>query len=124
MDSDEILEELRRCQNELRAVSAHNLAQLRRVLQVFWDHSAQKKFTFSAHGTLFFSFFFLQAAKEELARCLPSRGSYLEQRIATRNTLLKDHATKSKNQNIFFLPSSLQAKEQGSDCLQHCMDSV
>ncbi len=33
-ESDEILDELRRCQGELRAVSAHNLAQLKRVLQV------------------------------------------------------------------------------------------
>ena len=32
-EDDEILEELRRCQTELRAVSAHNLTQLRRVLK-------------------------------------------------------------------------------------------
>ncbi len=33
-ESDEILDELKRCQGELRAVSQHNLAQLKRVLQV------------------------------------------------------------------------------------------
>ena len=30
-DNDEILEELKRCQNELRAVSTHNLHQLKRL---------------------------------------------------------------------------------------------
>lgn len=33
MENDEILEEMRRCQNELKAVSAHNLGQLRRLLK-------------------------------------------------------------------------------------------
>ena len=32
-DNDEILEELKRCQNELRAVSGHNLQQLKRLLK-------------------------------------------------------------------------------------------
>ena len=33
VENDEILEEMRRCQNELKAVSAHNLGQLRRLLK-------------------------------------------------------------------------------------------
>lgn len=32
-DNDEILEEMKRCQSELRAVSAHNLAQLKRLIK-------------------------------------------------------------------------------------------
>ena len=32
-DNDEILEELKRCQNELKAVSAHNLQQLKRLIK-------------------------------------------------------------------------------------------
>lgn len=32
-DNDEILEELKRCQNELRGVSTHNLGQLKRLLK-------------------------------------------------------------------------------------------
>jgi transcriptional adapter 3 len=33
VDNDEILEELKRCQNELKAVSSHNVHQLKRLLQ-------------------------------------------------------------------------------------------
>ena len=33
VENDEILEEMRRCQSELKAVSAHNLGQLRRLLK-------------------------------------------------------------------------------------------
>ena len=34
VDNDEILDELKRCQTELKAVSAHNLQQLKRLLKV------------------------------------------------------------------------------------------
>jgi hypothetical protein len=34
VENDEILEELVRCQNELKAVSTHNLSQLKRLLKV------------------------------------------------------------------------------------------
>ena len=34
VENDEILEELVRCQNELKAVSSHNLSQLKRLLKV------------------------------------------------------------------------------------------
>ena len=34
VENDEILEELARCQNELKAVSTHNLSQLKRLLKV------------------------------------------------------------------------------------------
>ncbi len=95
MDSDEILEELRRCQNELRAVSAHNLAQLRRVLQVcrlIW--CKKKKSILSAHGTLF-----LQAAKEELAR------QELRQRLARADSDVMEAYQKVSAARYFLLPS-------------------
>ena len=34
VENDEILEELVRCQNELKAVSTHNLSQLKRLMKV------------------------------------------------------------------------------------------
>jgi len=40
---DEIMEELKRCQNELRAVSAHNAAQLRRVLGAAKDELVRQE---------------------------------------------------------------------------------
>ena len=46
VENDEILEELRRCQSELKAVSAHNLGQLRRLLKVL--ESVLKNYTWIA----------------------------------------------------------------------------
>ena len=46
VENDEILEELRRCQSELKAVSAHNLGQLRRLLKV--SESVPKNYSWIA----------------------------------------------------------------------------
>ena len=43
MENDEILEELVRCQNELKAVSAHNLQQLKRLLKAAKEEMARQE---------------------------------------------------------------------------------
>ena len=43
LETDEILEELVRCQNELKAVSAHNLQQLKRLLKAAKEEMARQE---------------------------------------------------------------------------------
>merc|ERR1712029_525344 len=43
IENDEILEELARCQNELKAVSTHNLSQLKRLLKAAKEEMARQE---------------------------------------------------------------------------------